>query len=97
MHALEGDLLEELLAASSRKELEADGRSEQAEARLRGLQECLLELSPDAKQLIRNRYYENRPIGEIAGLCDRSQTWVAVTLFRIRKTLLTCMRQRGVA
>ena len=97
MHVLEGDILEELLAASSRQELEADGRSEEAEERLRGLQECLLALSPDAKQLIRSRYYENRPIGEIASLCDRSQSWVAVTLFRIRKTLLICMRQRGVA
>jgi RNA polymerase sigma-70 factor (ECF subfamily) len=97
MHALEGDILEELLAASARRQLDDDGPGEQAEARLRGLQQCLLQLSPDATELIRSRYYEDRPIADIAARLARSQTWVAVTLYRIRKTLLTCLRQRGVA
>ncbi len=97
MHALDGGLLEELLAASGQRQLEADHGDEQAEARLRSLQECLQGLSPEASRLIRSRYYEDRPLSEIAGALARSQSWVAVTLFRIRKTLLTCLRQRGVA
>jgi RNA polymerase sigma-70 factor, ECF subfamily len=97
MHAVEGDLLEELLVASGRRQLDGDPGDDQAEVRLRGLQECLLELSPEASRLIRSRYYEDRPLDEIAGVFARSQSWVAVTLFRIRKTLLACMRQRGVA
>jgi len=97
MHGVEGDLLEELLVASGRRQLDADPADDQAEVRLRGLQECLLELSPEATRLIRSRYYENRPLDEIAGVFARSRSWVAVTLFRIRKTLLACLRQRGVA
>jgi RNA polymerase sigma-70 factor, ECF subfamily len=97
MHAVEGDLLEELLVGSGRRQLDRDPADDQAEVRLRGLQECLLELSPEATRLIRSRYYEDQSLDEIAGVFARSQSWVAVTLFRIRKTLLACLRQRGVA
>lgn len=97
MHAVEGDQLEELLVASGRRQLDEDPGDEQAEVRLRGLQECLLALSPEASRLVRSRYYEDQSLAEIAGAFARPQSWVAVTLFRIRKTLLACMRQRGVA
>jgi RNA polymerase sigma-70 factor (ECF subfamily) len=97
MHAVDGDLLEELMVASGRRQLDGDPADDQAEARLHGLQQCLLELSPEASRLIRSRYYEDLPLEQIADVFARSRSWVAVTLFRIRKTLLACMRQRGVA
>ncbi len=97
MQAVGGDLLEELLLASGRRQLDEDPGDDQAEVRLRGLQQCLLELPPEASRLIRSRYFEDLPLAEIAGVFARSQSWVAVTLFRIRKALLACMRQRGVA
>jgi RNA polymerase sigma-70 factor (ECF subfamily) len=97
MHALDGDILEELLASSGRRQLDDDEHAAEPEERLRSLQACLLQLSPEAKRLVHERYYQDRPLGEIATLFAKSQSWVAVTLFRIRKTLLSCLRQRGVA
>jgi RNA polymerase sigma-70 factor (ECF subfamily) len=91
--SVDGEVLEQLLAQAGARDLEQpDDGSEERVARL---QACLEELAPEARRLIRERYYEDRAVNDIARLLERSASWVAVTLFRIRKTLLVCIRQGG--
>ncbi|MBA3938682.1 MAG: sigma-70 family RNA polymerase sigma factor [Planctomycetes bacterium] len=93
--SVDGEVLEQLLAQAGSRDLEQpdDGTEE----RVARLQACLEELAPEARRLIRERYYEDRAVNDIARLLERSASWVAVTLFRIRKTLLVCIRQGGAA
>jgi RNA polymerase sigma-70 factor (ECF subfamily) len=96
LQVVAGERLESALAAVNRRQLDEEADAED-EGRIAQLNACLRQLAPEAQRLVRERYYEDRPIDEIARLLARSQSWVAVTLFRIRKTLLVCIRQKGRA
>ncbi len=94
--AMDGEILDQVLArqAFERLESEDDHKPEQEAAVLR---KCLEQLAPEARQLITERYVSGRPVHDIASLLERSANWVAVSLFRIRKTLHSCLRQGGVS
>ncbi len=61
-------------------------------ARIKG---CLERLGARARELVRLRYFENRPLREIAAREGQSLNHVSVTLFRLRQQLAQCLEQRG--
>ena len=60
--------------------------------RLDALEKCLNKLPVDARQLVDARYINGDPVQEIASRLGRSVNVVSVSLFRIRKALLDCIR-----
>jgi RNA polymerase sigma-70 factor (ECF subfamily) len=60
--------------------------------RLDALEKCLNKLPAESRQLVDARYSRGDPVQEIAAKLGRSVNVVSVTLFRIRKALLDCMR-----
>ena len=94
--ALDGEVLEQVLAQAAFTRIEADDEGVPARE-VAVLRRCLDQLAPEARRLVDERYREDRPVNEIARLLQRSANWVAVSLFRIRKTLHLCLRQGGVS
>ncbi len=83
--------LAHLQVTACREDLAAgDTRLEAVEA----LQECLAELSDEARRMIRRRYEQPEPIAAIARDLNRSAGGVKVTLFRIRQALRKCVEGR---
>lgn len=64
---------------------------EPVETMLAKLRRCVDKLSGHARELVRLRYFENRPSREIAGLQGTSVNHVNVTLFRVRQALGQCV------
>jgi RNA polymerase sigma-70 factor (ECF subfamily) len=60
--------------------------------RLDALENCLNKLPPESRKLVDARYVRGDPVQDIAARLDRSVNAVSVTLFRIRKALLDCVR-----
>ena len=60
--------------------------------RLDALEKCLSKLPTEARKIVDARYVQGDPVQEIAARLGRSVNVVSVTLFRIRKTLLDCVR-----
>jgi RNA polymerase sigma-70 factor, ECF subfamily len=58
------------------------------------LEECLGELPPHLRQLIDERYRHQRTAGEIATAWGRTEEWVRVTLFRVRRRLRACIETK---
>jgi RNA polymerase sigma-70 factor (ECF subfamily) len=81
---VEGRRLEQKVAAASLRSLD---ESESA----RSLSQCLDRLPAHARDLIRRRYADKRSIREIARDVRKSESWVAVTLFRLREALRNCL------
>ena len=94
--ALDVDALDAALARDGAAAL-AEEQHEEREQRFARLRHCLERLAPEARRLVQERYYEDRPVAEIAGILTRTQSWVAVTLFRVRKVLGECLRAGGAA
>ncbi len=94
--AMDGEVLEQILARQSMERLEHDDERV-PESSLAVLRSCLEQLAPEARQLITERYVCGRQVNDIAMILQRSANWVAVTLFRVRKTLHLCLRQGGVS
>lgn len=82
--------LERIIAQSA---LETAQGAEREEARLQRLRGCLEKLPEQARELIQQRYYNRMRVQEIARRHDRTPTWTAVTLFRIREMLRECMEK----
>jgi RNA polymerase sigma-70 factor (ECF subfamily) len=83
------DVLEEALVRQGIDSAqETDLEREELAGRLR---KCLDQLEKVARELIAKRYGEGMAIGRLALLFKRTESWVAVTLFRIRQTLRTCL------
>jgi RNA polymerase sigma-70 factor (ECF subfamily) len=85
--AVEGDALEELLIRRSLEAMSATGREDS----VRRLEECLGKLEPPSRKLIDERYALKRSVAELARSYGRTESWVAVTLFRIRRALHACL------
>jgi len=66
---------------------------ERAEA-LTALQSCLGELQPQAREMIRWRYFDQLSPGAIAGHMGRSSNYVRQGLLRLRRTLSECLEHR---
>jgi RNA polymerase sigma-70 factor (ECF subfamily) len=58
------------------------------------LEECLAELPPHLRRLIEDRYRHERTVREIAAQWGRSEEWVRVTLFRVRRQLRACIESK---
>lgn len=74
----------------------ADGEdeAEECDARIDLLEETIGLLPPDEQQLLHLYYYEDRPLREIAYIMDVEQGALATRLHRIRKKLMTMMKQK---
>lgn len=94
--ALDGEVLDQVLARSAHERLEREDEGV-PERELATLKRCLDELAPEARRLVDERYMADKPVNEIARLLQRTSNWVAVSLFRIRKTLHLCLARGGVA
>jgi RNA polymerase sigma-70 factor (ECF subfamily) len=94
--ALDGEVLDQVLAREAAARLEHDDE-DVPEREAAVLRRCLERLAPEARQLVDQRYVAGLPVNDIARLLQRSANWVAVSLFRIRRTLHLCLRQGGVS
>lgn len=70
---------------------EALEEREPVETLLAKLRRCLEKVSGHARELVRLRYFENRPAREIAGLQGKPVNQVNVALFRVRRALGQCV------
>jgi RNA polymerase sigma-70 factor (ECF subfamily) len=87
--SVEGEVLEAMLVQQGIDSVQqADTRQEELAHRLH---HCLAELERTSRQLIEKRYTERMTITQLARLFRRTESWVAVTLFRIRQTLRNCL------
>jgi RNA polymerase sigma-70 factor (ECF subfamily) len=67
------------------------------EARLLALEECLRELPPRDRELIRQRYQVKRPAEELAAAFGPSRRTLFRKLDRIRRMLFECISRRVAA
>jgi len=58
------------------------------------LEECLAEIPPHLRRLIEDRYRHERTVREIAAQWGRTEEWVRVTLFRMRRQLRACIESK---
>jgi RNA polymerase sigma factor (sigma-70 family) len=85
----EEDALEGLLARSGQDFTHEENEYE--ETWIERLRECLKKTPQDIRGLLDRRYAEGLPIAGIAENVGKSESWVAVTLFRTRERLRKCM------
>src|SRR6185295_9075545 len=85
----ENDALESLILEDGIASLRAD--EEHREDSMRRLEDCLSKLTPRSRELINEKYTHRAPIVKMAQSFQKSESWIAVTLFRIREALRTCM------
>jgi RNA polymerase sigma-70 factor (ECF subfamily) len=71
--------------------------SARSDRRLDALERCLNQLPPDSRRLVDARYVNGEAVQDIASRLQRSVNVVSVSLFRIRKALLDCVRARLAA
>jgi RNA polymerase sigma-70 factor (ECF subfamily) len=58
------------------------------------LEECLAELPPHLRRLIEDRYHHEHAVREISVQWGRTEEWVRVTLFRVRRQLRACIESK---
>jgi RNA polymerase sigma factor (sigma-70 family) len=85
----ENDALESLIVEEGMASLR--GEEERREDSMRRLEDCLSKLTPRSRELIEEKYTRRAPILKMAQSFQKSESWIAVTLFRIREALRTCM------
>jgi len=90
--ASDEQVLEELLVETALADLDDSARASEVEAEVRRLRDCLGRLLPEARRLVEARYLGGEPLGHLARKFKRTEVWVRVNLFRVRKTLRTCMQ-----
>ncbi|HVE41063.1 MAG TPA: sigma-70 family RNA polymerase sigma factor [Planctomycetota bacterium] len=86
----ENDALESLIVEEGVASLREDEASRREDSVAR-LEDCLSKLTPRSRELIDHKYTRRAPIETMARSFRKSESWVAVTLFRIREALRTCM------
>ena len=72
---------------------EISGRTDSIEHQHELLQHCLAKLKPKDRELLLHRYAKSGTLRDFAEQSGRSVGGLKVTLFRLRSTLLTCMRK----
>jgi RNA polymerase sigma-70 factor, ECF subfamily len=65
-----------------------------AEAMQQALEDCLTQITPNNRELLRLRYFEQRPCAEVAAMMGRKIETVYQALARLHKTLGDCIRGR---
>lgn len=61
------------------------------------LKSCIEKLSAQSREMIEERYFNNKKPATIARRLNRTEVWTRVTLCRIRQTLRQCIETAGVA
>ncbi|MBI1374996.1 MAG: sigma-70 family RNA polymerase sigma factor [Phycisphaera sp.] len=69
-------------------------RADGLDTRRRALRECLADVPDHQRVLLERRYTDNDPIGDIAASLGRPVKTIYQTLYRLRRTLLDCIRGR---
>lgn len=82
------DFLDRLAIEASASSLDAQDRAEASVERLRS---CLKKLPDNAMKLIEQRYFNRLSVRDLAKRNNRTESWAAVSLFRIRDILRDCM------
>ncbi len=82
------DELDRIVLDASMQSIKALDREE---VYVEHLRHCLTKLSDDSRQLVQQRYFDRLSIRELAERNHRTETWVAVALFRVRDILRDCM------
>lgn len=82
------DVLDRIVIESAMNSIKAQDREEAYVERLRN---CLTKLPEDSRQLVQQRYFNRLSVRDLARLKNRTETWTAVALFRIRDILRDCM------
>jgi RNA polymerase sigma-70 factor, ECF subfamily len=83
-----GDRLDEILVQHGLEQVEC---AQEIEAHTRRLFGCLSRLPGPYRELVEGRYLRQEPLALLSERFRRSEVWVRVTLFRIRRLLRTCM------
>jgi RNA polymerase sigma-70 factor (ECF subfamily) len=65
-----------------------------ADAMRLALDDCLAQITPNNRELLRLLYFEHRPCGEVASVMGRKIETVYQALARLHKTLGDCIRGR---
>jgi RNA polymerase sigma-70 factor (ECF subfamily) len=86
--ASEDDFLERIVVNAALESTQGRNREEDYVERLR---DCLAKLPELSHRLIQQRYFDRMAVKDIARLTNRTETWTAVALFRIRELLRECM------
>jgi len=86
----ENDALESLIVEEGMASLRGQ-QEERREDSMRRLEDCLSKLTPRSRELIEEKYTRRAPIEQMAQSFQKSESWIAVTLFRIREALRTCI------
>jgi RNA polymerase sigma-70 factor (ECF subfamily) len=84
-----GSVDEALLAATPDEAPVDDGAP-----RVAALKHCLGGLQPDARSLLRERYWSGRAVKDLAVASGRSEAGLAMALMRLRQTLQACVERR---
>jgi RNA polymerase sigma-70 factor, ECF subfamily len=85
----ENDVLERIVVEAALANAERDeGRQQDLVERLR---HCIEKLPDPSRKLIERRYFERTTVKQLAQTLNRTESWTAVTLFRIRDVLRSCM------
>jgi RNA polymerase sigma-70 factor (ECF subfamily) len=84
-----GSIDEALLAAAPEEAPVDDGAR-----RVAALKLCLSELQPDARALLRERYWTGRAVKDLAAAAGRSEAGLAMALMRLRHALQACVERR---
>jgi RNA polymerase sigma-70 factor (ECF subfamily) len=58
------------------------------------LEQCFAELPPHLRRLIEDRYRHEHTSAQIAARWGRTEEWVRVTLFRVRRQLRACIEAK---
>jgi RNA polymerase sigma-70 factor (ECF subfamily) len=58
------------------------------------LEQCLAELPPHLRRLIEDRYRHELTAAQLADQWGRTEEWVRVTLFRVRRQLRACIEAK---
>lgn len=85
------EVLESLAASLPQRESESPSRGDD---RISPLLECIEELAPKAREVLRLRYFAEHGPGEIASLLGRTVAGVNATLVKSREALRLCLDQK---
>ena len=78
------DDLERIVVAAA---LESTHGADREQESIERLKHCLERLPDEARRLVQQRYYKGMTVKEMARLMNKTETSVAVALFRVRETL----------
>lgn len=89
--ALDGAVLDELVAVAAEDALESAETEREAEAQTRRLRACLERLPERSRKLLERRYQDGLSLDALAQRFHRTAKLLSVALFRVRQVLRRCL------